>query len=131
MARGPEYVKVMNPFVLLLLLAVALTACKRHETAAAAAGSPADPAASTAAQTEAVPGAPTQVPTETVVVPESADMNATLDQLSTELRVYVSSTRSRPKDFQDFVARAHVQAPPPPAGKNYAIAAGKVVLVKQ
>jgi hypothetical protein len=65
------------------------------------------------------------------VIPDSGDVNATLNQLTLELRRYVVSTRSVPKDFEAFAAKSQVQAPPPPAGKKYAIKNQAVVLVKR
>jgi hypothetical protein len=64
-----------------------------------------------------------------IAAPENGDMSATLQQLSLELRKYVVSTRSVPKDFEEFVAKSHVQIPPAPAGKKYLIQAHAVVLV--
>ncbi len=58
-------------------------------------------------------------------------MSATLNQLSLELRKYVVSTRSVPKDFEEFAAKSRVQIPPAPAGKKYAIQGQAVVLVKR
>ncbi len=120
----------MNPCVVVALLAILLIGCKRHDVPAASAQSSAAVPAATADAMPA-PGPPTQAPGESVVIPENPDINATLDELSTQYRVYVSRTRSKPADFQDFVTRAHVQAPPPPAGQSYAIVGGKVVLVKK
>jgi hypothetical protein len=57
-------------------------------------------------------------------------MNATLAQLSVELRRYVARTRSVPQTFDDFVAKSGVLTPPPPPGKKYAIENQAVVLVK-
>jgi len=58
-------------------------------------------------------------------------MGATLQQLSLELRRYVVSTRSVPKNFEDFAAKSHLQIPPPPAGKKYIIQGHAVVLAKR
>ena len=65
------------------------------------------------------------------VVVESSDMTTALKQLSRELRNYVVRTRSVPRDFAEFAAKSHLQAPPPPAGKKYAIQGHAVVLVKR
>ncbi len=65
------------------------------------------------------------------VIAESADANATLTQLSLELRKYVMRTRSVPKNFEEFQAKSQVQVPPPPAGQKYAIKGQAVVLVKR
>lgn len=75
--------------------------------------------------------APMNPPPAAVVIPNTGDVTANLNQLSLELRKYVVRTRSVPKDFDDFIAKAHVQAPPPPAGKKYAIEHQAVVLVKR
>jgi hypothetical protein len=66
-----------------------------------------------------------------VVIPANADMEATLQQLSLELRKYVMRTRSVPKTFDEFAASARIQVPPPPVGKKYAIEKQAVVLVKR
>ena len=116
----------MNPVVVLAVLVVALAGCKQRDSAAISGASTTGPA-TIAASPEGQP--PVVNPSEPVVIPQTDDMNATLDQLSAELRAYVGSTRSTPKDFQDFIARARVQVSPPPAGKDYTIVHGKVVLV--
>ena len=64
------------------------------------------------------------------VVIESADMDAALNQLTQELRNYVVRTRTVPRSFDEFVAKSHLQAPPAPVGKKYAIQGQAVVLVK-
>ena len=66
-----------------------------------------------------------------VVIPEAADVNATLGLLSAELRKYVVRTRTAPKNFEEFVVKSNVQAPSAPAGKKYAIQSGSVVLVNR
>ncbi len=76
------------------------------------------------------PGPTAPAPTGTVIA-DSGDINAILSQLSLELRKYVVGTRSVPKDYEEFAAKSHVQAPPPPAGKKYAIKDQAVVLVKR
>jgi hypothetical protein len=65
------------------------------------------------------------------VVADSGDINATLSQLSLELRKYVVRTHKIPKDFDDFIAKSQVQAPAPPAGKKYAIQGQEIVMVKR
>ena len=74
---------------------------------------------------------PTAAPARPVVVPDSGNIDATLGRLTLELRKYVVGTRSVPKNFEDFIAKSHVQAPPPPAGKKYAIQDQAVVLVNR
>ena len=70
-------------------------------------------------------------PSKAAVIADTGDINATLNQLSLELRKYVVGTRSVPKDFEEFVAKSHVQVPAAPAGKKYAIKDQVVVLVKR
>ena len=70
-------------------------------------------------------------PSRTAVVQDSGNVNANLETLSLELRKYVVRTRSVPKNFEEFAAKSHLQAPPAPAGKRYAIQNQAVVLVKQ
>ena len=116
-----------------LFLALAAAGCSKHEPAAA--GQNAAPTASQ--ETTATPGAasqrgaPVALPAQPVVVPENADVSATLGQLSLELRKYVLRTRSVPKDFEEFAAKSQARIPPPPAGKKYAIKDQTVVLVNR
>ena len=66
-------------------------------------------------------------PSHLELAPNATAEDAT-GQLSMELRRYVLSTRTIPKNFDDFAARHPMKFPPPPAGKHYAIEEGKVVL---
>jgi uncharacterized protein (UPF0147 family) len=65
------------------------------------------------------------------VIPDSGDVNATLQQLTQALRDYVVRTRSVPKNFDEFAAKSQAHFPQPPAGQKYAIEGQKVVLVKR
>jgi len=65
-----------------------------------------------------------------IVIADTGDLNATLGQLSLELRKYVVRTRKVPKTFEEFLAKSNVQAPPAPDGKKYAIQGQEIVLVK-
>jgi len=47
------------------------------------------------------------------------------------LRRYVVRTRTVPRNFEDFAAKSSLQAPPPPAGKKYAIQGQAVIVVKR
>ena len=67
----------------------------------------------------------------TTVVVSDGGINATLKQLSLELRKYVVRTRSVPRNFEEFIAKSNVQAPAPPPGKKYAIENKAVVLVEK
>ncbi|PWU17249.1 MAG: hypothetical protein C5B50_11695 [Verrucomicrobia bacterium] len=73
---------------------------------------------------------PTSEPATAAVITDSGDTDATLRQLSVELRRYVVRSHSVPKTFEEFAAKSHVQMPPPPPGSKYAIQNQAVVLVK-
>ena len=90
------------------------------------------------------PAAPSEVPTSprgpvrlagapapAVVIPESGDVNATLQQLTLALRDYVVRTRSVPKNFEEFATKSQARFPSPPAGKQYAIQGQQVILVER
>lgn len=66
-----------------------------------------------------------------IVVADSGDTQANLNQLSTALRKYIAGSHRMPKDFDDFLARSGVQPPPAPPGKKYMIQGPAVVLVNQ
>jgi hypothetical protein len=118
----------------LLLAATLVAGCSKHRPAAggnaATNAAQADPSAAGAAPPSRGPG-PMVPPPTAAVIPDTGDLNATLNQLSLELRKYVVRTRSVPKNFDEFVAKSHVQAPPPPAGKKYAIQDQAIVVVKR
>jgi hypothetical protein len=126
----------MGSRLLVLLCAAvvvgATASCSKHpsSTNTAAATNAASAADSAARPSERGPGNRLQPPAPAVIA-DSGDMNATLGQLSMELRKYVVSTRSVPKDYEEFAAKSHVNAPPPPPGKKYAIKNQAVVLVKR
>ena len=65
------------------------------------------------------------------IIADTGDVNATLQKLTLALRDYVVSTRSVPKNFDEFAAKSHSSFPPPPAGQKYAIEGQKVVLAKR
>jgi hypothetical protein len=71
----------------------------------------------------------TGAPPPTALIPDTGDVNATLQQLTLALRDYVVRTRSVPKNFDDFAAKSQARFPLPPAGKKYAIQGQKVALV--
>jgi hypothetical protein len=58
-------------------------------------------------------------------------MAVVLGELSRRLRKYVLVSRSTPASFEEFADKAHVQAPPPPAGQKYALDHGQIVLVNR
>jgi len=113
-------------------IAAGLTAgCKKQEAAPAAVAAPDAPAGSSQAVPSPRGPGPMAPAPASVVVPDTGDMNATLGQLSLELRKYVVRTRSIPKTFEEFLAKSNVQPPPAPAGKKYAIQDQVIVLVKK
>ena len=117
----------------LLLLAVALAAgCgKKTPTGLQTPATPDPQATSAASPSPPVGRAPMSAASPAIVVPNDADVNATLGRLSLELRKYVVRTRTVPKNFEEFLAKSQAQVPPPPAGKKYAIEKQAVVLVNR
>src|SRR5437660_12103466 len=67
------------------------------------------------------PGPMPARPPGAAVVSDQGGINATLEQLSLELRKYVVRSRSVPKTYEEFIAKSNVHAPPPPEGKKYVI----------
>lgn len=72
---------------------------------------------------EATPPAP--------VIQDTNDVATTLQQLTTALRDYVVTSRTVPKDFEEFASKSQARFPQPPAGKKYAIKGQEVVLEKR
>ena len=116
------------------MIAALSGACGRHAPASKAESG--TPPQGQPEVTDAGPPAPIHGPgqiSETAankVIP-AGDSSAVLSQLSLELRKYVMRTRQAPKNFEDFVANSHVQPPPPPLDKKYAIQGAAVILVKR
>jgi hypothetical protein len=115
-------------FWALLVVGLALGCHRQESTPGSQAANPGDapPPASPRG-----PGRANDSSVKPVVIAESGDVNATLQQLTQSLRDYVVRTRSVPKDFEEFAAKAQVQFPPAPDGKKYAIQDQKVVLLKR
>ena len=120
----------------LLLVAALATGCRKHEPAPGAGtatnAAPLDQSAvsSSAPPSPRGPG-PMPVTPATTVISETGNIDATLAQLTSELRKYVLRTRSVPKNFEEFIAKSGLQAPSPPPGKKYAIQNRAVVLAKR
>jgi len=118
-------------FLAVVIAAGLAGGCKKHETVITATASPPDDlAASSPGPPIRGPG-PIAPPPASIVVPDTGDVNVTLDQLSLELRKYVVRARKVPKTFEEFIAQSNVHPPPAPAGKKYAIHGQVIVLVKQ
>jgi len=66
-----------------------------------------------------------------ILIADTGDVNANLEQLSLALRKYIAGSHRLPKDFEDFLAKSGVQPPPPPMGKKYVIQGQVIALVKQ
>ncbi len=85
---------------------------------------------SPATQENTAPG-PAPTPAEPVAIQpaENGNIDATLAQLTKELRRTMVGRRLN-RNFDEFVALRHLQVPPPPPGKKYAISQQwKVILV--
>ena len=117
------------------LMLVGVAACLLPAVSGCGKKSP--PSAPSTVENNSAPAAaprPSGPPVASVAPPSHLELapNATAadaaGQLSMELRRYVLSTRTIPKNFDDFAARHPMKFPPPPAGKHYAIEEGKVVL---
>jgi hypothetical protein len=115
---------MVHRLLLLLLLAGVAVSCGKQQPGAGA-GLP------TAPPSPRGPGPMSESSTNPVVIAESGDINATLQQLTQELRDYVVRTRSIPKSFEEFIAKSQVRFPPPPDGKKYAIEGQTIVLSKR
>ncbi len=117
------------------LAALLAAGCSKHEPAASANAATnaaeANPSAAAPATPPTRGPGPVLPPAKATVIADTGNMDATLAQLSQELRKFVIRTRSVPKDFEDFIAKSRVQAPPPPAGKKYVIKDQAVALVKR
>jgi hypothetical protein len=72
-----------------------------------------------------------EAPAPAVVISDTGDVNAALQQLTQALRDYVVRTRSVPRNFEEFATKSGARFPQPPAGKQYAIKGQQVVLVKR
>jgi hypothetical protein len=120
----------MNHRIFWLLLAAGLTVgCKKEQPSAEVLGASTD---SMAPASPRGPGSPiVETPTNATVIVDTGDVNATVQQLTQELRDYVVSSRSVPKNFEEFAAKSQVRFPPAPSGKKYAIEGQTVVLVKR
>jgi hypothetical protein len=72
------------------------------------------------------------VQTKPVVVTEGANIEATLAQMTRELRRWIVRNQKKPSSYEEFASSARLDAPPPPAGKKYSLSKNmKIVLVNQ
>ena len=116
-------------WVLALAVASAL-GCKKSSSSSGDIPVAADAQAAPPSPRGPVSAAPATV-SQPVVIADTGDVNATLERLTAELRKYVVGSRSVPKTFEEFAAKAQLEFPPPPAGKQYKISGQAVVLAKK
>jgi hypothetical protein len=74
---------------------------------------------------------PSDTSTVSTAISDSGNAEANLRQLTQALRDHVVRTKSVPKNFEEFAAKAQLNFPPPPPGKKYEIQGQEVVLVKR
>lgn len=98
--------------------------CSKRDTPASAAVSPQDtntsiPNGASLSPANTAPG-PRPTPPAPVVLTSTSNTNEVLAQLTRELHRAMIG-RKLSGSFEEFVAISHVQVPPPPPGKKYAI----------
>ena len=107
--------KRFRVFCLLLSGLLLLSAgCSKKEAPAAA-----NPAVDTNATANTAPG-PNPTPATPQTLVSTDNMDAVLAQLTRQLHRTMIG-RKLSGNFDEFVALSHVEVPPPPAGKKYAI----------
>lgn len=116
----------------LAVVLLAAPGCKKKSDAAASGSgvsSPSAPAAESAAN-----GSDSKRPTmatqgDSAAAKASYD-NPNLATLTRGVRRWVAANRQVPASFEDFTAKSGINAPPPPAGKKYALSKEmRVILV--
>ena len=108
--------------VLVLGAAMFIAGCGRKTEPLPVSPTPPPPQANQDAVPPVSPG-PAQNPQPAPGAPatNAATAPADLQSLNQQLIRWVVQNHQRPKSFEDFVARANIQVPPPPAGKKYVI----------
>jgi hypothetical protein len=114
-----------------LVIAGLVAGCQKQEPATIGQGAGPGQAGDPMPASPRGPGAPAETSTNPVVIADSGDIQATLQQLTQELRDYVVRTHSVPKNFEEFVAKAQVTFPGAPDGQKYVIQGQSVALVKR
>ncbi len=115
----------------LLAIAALVVGCQKQDPATIGQGPGPGQAGDPPPTSPRGPGAPAGTSTNTVVIADSGDIQATLQQLTQELRDYVVRTHSVPKSFEEFATRAQVTFPAAPVGKKYVIQGQAVTVVKR
>jgi hypothetical protein len=130
----------MKKWTLIVVVVAAALAvgCRKQDAAAGPNATPAPEQTadsnSTSTAAAIAPAGPIALPADAppVTVSEGGNTSATLTQLTKELHHLIARTHQLPANFEDFAVKAHLQAPPPPAGKKYAISSDwKVVLANR
>jgi len=117
-----------RPLFLALLAAALAAGCDKKEPPPAANPNLVDQPSNAPAQNVAPGPLPTPAKPE-VIAADTANTDATLAQLTRELRRTMIG-RKLSGSFEEFVAIRNLQVPPPPPGKKYAISKQwRVVLV--
>ena len=98
---------------------------KKNETPPVSTNAPAAQA-NQGGQAVAPPVSPSPAPNSSQPAPAAPAANAStttpdLQSLNQQMIKWIVQTHQRPKNFEDFVTRANIQVPPPPAGKKYVI----------
>ena len=106
----------MNRTAVVAVCLALLTGC--HKKTVATNTAPPPSTESTQAVTTAGPPAPT--PLADIPPPATPTPEPDLNFLSMRLRDWIFANGRTPKNFDEFAATAHMQIPPPPAGKKYA-----------
>jgi hypothetical protein len=70
------------------------------------------------------------LPAQKLTVQSGADTQTILNELGRELRRWVRRNQRLPASFEEFVASAQLQPPPPPQGKKYAIGPQMTVVLQ-
>ena len=106
-----------------ILLALLLAGCEKKDVVSTNLPPP-------AVQQSTAPGPASRPVNPVVIAPaDNGDINATLAQLTRELRRTMVGRRLN-RNFDEFIALRNLQVPMPPPGKEYGISAQwKVVLV--
>jgi len=81
----------------------------------------APPSSTASTQAVATAGPPPPTPLAEVPAPAMPATTPDLNVLSMRLRDWIFANGRTPRNFEEFAATAHMQIPPPPAGKKYAI----------
>jgi len=109
-------------FAFVLGAAVFVVGCgKKSETPPVSTNAPAPQASQAATPPESPGPAPNSQPAPATPAGNASTASPDLQALNQQMIRWVVANHQRPKSFEDFVARANIQVPPPPAGKKYVI----------